>query len=92
MNHETTLKNPLINSPGNDAFAIRSLLDLTVEETPKEFRGLIMSSWLPPEGITQSGNPQRLSYGSTVLDEMVLAQKRKIMRQPKLYEVRHLRL
>ncbi len=68
-----------MSSPGNDAFAIRSLLDLTVQETPKELRGRIMSSWLPRAEGPESGNPQELSYGSTVLDETVLALKRKIM-------------
>ncbi|PVH78171.1 hypothetical protein DL98DRAFT_590499 [Cadophora sp. DSE1049] len=84
LDHESNLSNPLIKSPGNNAFAIRSLNDLTIDEIPKEFRVRIMSSWLPSDEGAGSGKGH--SYGSTVLDNGVLFLKRKIMRRPKLYE------
>ncbi|KAG4431343.1 hypothetical protein IFR05_013175 [Cadophora sp. M221] len=84
LNHSTNLSNPLIKTPGNNAFAIRSLNDLTVDEIPKEFRNRIMSSWLPTDKAAESESG--LSFGSTVLDSGVLFLKRKIMRRPKLYE------
>ncbi|EKD14023.1 uncharacterized protein L3040_007970 [Drepanopeziza brunnea f. sp. 'multigermtubi'] len=86
LNHETNLRNPLINSPGNDVFAVRSLLELTIDEIPKECRGRIMSGWLPRDEESEASEPQQISYGSTVLHQDVLALKRKVMRIPKLYE------
>ncbi|KAH7336464.1 Urb2/Npa2 family-domain-containing protein [Rhexocercosporidium sp. MPI-PUGE-AT-0058] len=84
LSHETNLTNPFLKTPGNNAFAIRSLNDLTVDEIPKEYRGRIMSSWLPTDKAAESKDG--LSYGSTVLNNGVLFLKRKIMRRPKLYE------
>ena len=79
------MTNPLLSQPGINAFAIRSLNDLTVDEIPKEYRGQIMSSWLPTDKATESSDG--VSSGPTVLDGGVLFLKRKIMRRPKLYEV-----
>ncbi|KAH7409155.1 Urb2/Npa2 family-domain-containing protein [Cadophora sp. MPI-SDFR-AT-0126] len=84
LDSESNLSNPLIKSPVNNAFAIRSVNDLTIDEIPKEYRGKIMSSWLPANEGAQSSNGH--SYGSTVLDNGVLFLKRKVMRRPKLYE------
>ncbi|KAL2068761.1 hypothetical protein VTL71DRAFT_15099 [Oculimacula yallundae] len=84
LNHETNISNPLIKSASNNAFAIRSLNDLTVDEIPKEFRGQIMSSWLATDKAADKIDGS--SYSSTVFDKGVLFLKRKIMRRPKLYE------
>ncbi|KAK0110723.1 hypothetical protein ONS96_002322 [Cadophora gregata f. sp. sojae] len=84
LNHESNLSNPLLKFQDNNAFAIRSLNDLTVDEIPKDFRGRIMSSWLPADEGEETG--KGFSYGSTVLDNGVLFLKRKIMYRPKLYE------
>ncbi|KAK2629876.1 hypothetical protein QTJ16_000696 [Diplocarpon rosae] len=86
INNETNLLNPLMRTPGNNKFAIRSLLELTVEEIPKEYRGRLMSCWLPRSDDSDSRNLNGLSFSSTILHEDVLALKRKIMRMPKLHE------
>lgn len=87
LKHETNLSNPLVKNPENNGFAIRSLNDLTVDEIPKEHRGQIMACWLPKDKA--AGTIDDSSHGSTALDNGVLFLKRKIMRRPKLYEVRY---
>ncbi|KAK6585951.1 hypothetical protein PZA11_001008 [Diplocarpon coronariae] len=86
LNNEMNLINPLMKSSSNNKFAIRSLLELTIEEIPKEYRGRIMSSWLPQSDDSDTGNLNRLSFGSTILHQDVLSLKRKVMRIPKLHE------
>ncbi len=90
LENETNLSNPLMKSSSNNAFTIKNLNDLPLDDIPKEYRERIMKSWLPPKG--NSLQSQGLSFESTVLDPAVLSLKRKIMRRPKLYEVRNLRL
>src|SRR6187402_3295117 len=86
LRNETNINNPLIKFSSNNAFTIKNLNDLPLDDIPKEDRERIMKSWLPPKSL--SLNPQRLSYDSTVRDLAVLSLKRKVMRRRKLYEVR----
>ncbi|CZT47560.1 uncharacterized protein RSE6_08135 [Rhynchosporium secalis] len=84
LSHKTNLSNPLIKSTGINAFAVRSLNDLTVDEIPKEFRGQILSSWSIADQAADLDNLPSLESG--VLNNSVLFLKRKILCRPKLYE------
>jgi nucleolar pre-ribosomal-associated protein 2 len=98
---ETNIDNPLVKSPGTNAFAVRSLMQIPLEVFSRKDRRRIRQGWLQApkghshkskkkaaSGGTNEDTEQSSAYELTALDPEVLSLKVKIMQLPPSYEVR----
>lgn len=97
---ETGVENPLVLSPGTNAFAVQSLLNVPLGLFSRKDRKRITLGWLqapkarahkskkkdPPADVGEDA--PKTSYELTALNPEVLSLKVKIMQLPTSYEVR----
>lgn len=84
LNSQTHVDNPLVKTSTNNAFSIKSLMNVPLDRFSKVERERIIKSWLPDPS---SERLKDLTYESTVLDKGVLSLKIRIMKRPTFYEV-----
>jgi nucleolar pre-ribosomal-associated protein 2 len=81
---QTNMENPLIKSPSNNSFTVKSFLKMPLERFSRVDRERILKSWLPDSDDKKFKD---MTYESTVLNEDVLSLKVKILKRPTFYEV-----